>query len=304
MHHLGETARPGPIVEALVVKAIKAIAHRGEILPSERPPAELLLACSIGEEQLEVHWDPGPLRYPPEMESEAEIVWRSACSAASNDTLLFDGPLCALQSYTFENGRLAVSLTQTSYRYVLFAQYRAEEIVRRWGAEYLPRVLGVSAVVVTTDGALPLMVRSDKVGEFPGYRDVFGGHIEPKADERGGKPDPFLAIRHELEEELKLRAQHISCLRCIGLIKSLCNQKPELVFVCHLTQDYRTLLRSATREPRCSEMETIVRVNDDAGSFVKFLESWGSTLTPSAYGCLWLYGLQRGFFSLGPGKIH
>ncbi len=263
----------------------------------QKAPAELLLSCSLGEQELEVEWNPEPLRYPPDMEALAEEFWCQACASRAEDALLFDGPLCALQHFCLDNGRLLLSLSKTTYRYVLLAEKRAEEIVRRWGEHHLPRVLGVSAVVLTTDGVLPLMVRSNTVGEYPGRSDVFGGHIDPEVDLRAGRPDPFVAMRNELQEELKLRPHHIASLRLIGLIKSCCNQKPELVFTCQVNRSYRALRRSALRQPHAAEFAAIFGLADEAVALGNFLKTRTADLSPSAYGSLWLYGMQRGFFS-------
>lgn len=37
----------------------------------------------------------------------------------------------------------------------------------------------VCGVVIRSSGKLPLGLRSEHTRAYPGYRDVFGGHVEP-----------------------------------------------------------------------------------------------------------------------------
>jgi len=264
-------------------------------LPAD-DPAEVLLASSMQEADVEVQWDDRPPAYPPEMVAEADRYWHRLCGERGVGAFLFDGPLCALQSFHLQSQHLVLCLGRTSYRYALFANAYCSDIVQRWGREHLPQVLGVSAVVVTSDGTLPLMRRSDAVGEFPGLLDVFGGHIDPEADLLHGLPHPFAAIRNELAEELALTADHLISLRCIGIIRSRCNQKPELIFACQVPVDFPSLLEAGMHARGAGEFVEFLHVADEGATLQGFLRTKRADLTPSAYGSLWLYGLHRGFW--------
>ncbi|MCR4440488.1 MAG: hypothetical protein QHJ34_15445 [bacterium] len=265
-------------------------------------PAEVLVVCSVGQEELEVHWDAQVPQYPAEMVAVATHHWQRLCSEARPGAVLFDGALCFLRNFSWDGFRLHLSLGRTSYLYALFANAYCQEIVRRWGAEHLPRVLGVSAVVVSAGGVLPLMRRSDTVGEFPGRLDVFGGHIDPGVDVLAGVPHPFVAIGNELCEELDLRPAELNSLRCIGLIKSRCNQKPELVFACSVPGDLQELCRRAGGARGAGEFVDLLAVQDEPPALRQLLEKRRSELTPSAYGSLWVYGLYRGFWKYTAAK--
>ena len=265
-------------------------------------PAEVLASCCVDEAHVEVKWQNQLLTYPPEMEKAAADYWHRLCAEVRPRAHLFDGPLCALRDFHCQGDRLILSLARTSYRYALFANDRRQEIVRRWGSAHVPTVLGVSAVVTASDGVLPLGRRSDQVGEFPGMLDVFGGHIDPEADLRDGVPDPCTAIRHELGEELDLRPEEVTSLRCIGLTRSRCNQKPELIFACRVPLDFGSLVDQARRARGAGEFVTFLQVADQGATLGDFLKTHRAALTPSAYGSLWLYGAHRGFWHPEGGK--
>ncbi|MBC7185510.1 MAG: NUDIX hydrolase [Calditrichaeota bacterium] len=267
----------------------------GPAAVQSQEPADVLVLCSLAQDELEVQWDAQGAQYPVEMVTAATRHWQQLRSEARPGAVLFDGPLCFLRHFSWEGSRLRLSLGRTSYLYALFANAFCQEIVLRWGTEHLPMVLGVSAVVVTGDGALLLMRRSHTVGEFPGLLDVFGGHIDPEVDVLAGVPHPFIAMRNELCEELDLRPADLTSLRCIGLIRSRCNQKPELVFACRVPHDVQQLCRAARGARGAGEFVDLLAVNDDLPTFWQFLETRRLELTPSAYGSLWVYGLHRGF---------
>ncbi len=265
-------------------------------------PAEVLASCCVDEAHVSVTWQDQLLSYPPEMEGAVADYWQRLRTEVRPTAQLFDGPLCALRDFHCQGGHLVLSLARTSYRYALFANDHCQEIIRRWGSAHLPTVLGVSAVVATSDGTLPLGRRSDRVGEFPGMVDVFGGHIDPEADLRDGVPDPCTAIRHELAEELDLRPEEVTSLHCIGLIKSRCNQKPELIFACQVSFEFRSLIDRALRAPGAGEFVDLLQVSDQHAALGAFLKTHRTALTPSAYGSLWLYGAYRGFWPIEGAK--
>ncbi len=226
----------------------------------------------------QVEWVNEPPQLPLELEQAIEVYWQTLPKI-----FLFNGRLVRLDEWTM-NGTLQLMLRPTDYRTLLYSNRFTEEVRKRWGDRCLSRALGISAVLRSSDSRLLYIRRSFEVGEFPGAYDVFGGHIEVPCRDAS---QLFAAMHKELEEEAGLLPQEVD-LSLLGLIESLPNRKPELVFAadCHLTaaQITRRCSHAADRQ----EYSGIFSTLDEPAALSALLHD-AAVWSPSAYGSLRLY---------------
>lgn len=239
-------------------------------------------------EQVDIDWDPSPEALPSTLNERIEAFWSEHVRQTVKRTFVYDGTLSKLRDWQALSSTLRLKLIPTDYKTLVFANAYEEEIIRLAGEAFLPRALGVSAVVLTGDQRLLLIERSREVGEYPGKWDVVGGHLEPEGHGRAGAPDPFLAITTELCEEINLRQTVLKSLVCLGLIESLPARKPELIFLAEISQPAETMLDS--RPPILpKEIERVFTVSAEPKILRSFVQNNRSKFTPSAQGALALF---------------
>lgn len=240
-----------------------------------------LLTGHFAAHEVQVSWKSLAESRPPQLQREIDAAWQGL-----RPNPHFNGRIARLEGWEAEQGRLELQLRPTDYKTLLYSNGHVEEIVAQWGERALAKALGISAVVLSADGELILMQRSELVGEYPGCFDVFGGHIDAPA--RGGRPDPFASMEKELAEELALAAEDF-VLRCIGLVLARKTRKPELIFRAHTRLTSDALLQAATAAQDRYEYTRLLTVPAEAGEIAAFLQLNTERVSPSACGALELF---------------
>ncbi len=165
--------------------------------------------------------------FPPELYANAQKFWQEFVKPG-----MYNGKLARLSAWTIKSDTLELELGVTDYCTQVYCNHHLETVLQNWGENSLSYALGISAVVETQDNDILLMKRSRYLGEYPGFVDVFGGHIEIAAD-KSMPPSIDDAMLTELNEELGIEKQLLR-IEPLGLVESLPNRKPELVFFCQL----------------------------------------------------------------------
>jgi 8-oxo-dGTP pyrophosphatase MutT (NUDIX family) len=235
-------------------------------------------------------WDPGHVRLGwieqssrrlvPEVEQIIEETWTRAASTPG--VHLFDGPMCRMESVDLVDDTLTLALSPTSYKLFLGTNLHNPQLARKFGRCVMANPLGVSALLETADGFLMLGQRNSSVAYYPDRVHPFAGTLEP----RDGA-DAFAAVYRELKEELALTRDHISDVRCTGLIEDAAILQPELIFTarCDLTR----VEVDQHLDPTEHRATWAVPVQPDAiESAVR-----DPALTPVAVGSLLLWGRSR-----------
>lgn len=169
--------------------------------------------------QVETSWVKSTLRLPREVRDAVESAWKAAVRRRGK--LLFDGPMCRLESWRVEGTRLRMTFSRTSYKW--FWGINLNNLVRHdLGPPVLVNALGLSAALESSDGYLMLGRRNETVAYHPKRVHPFAGSAVDI--------DVFAEMRRELSEELGLGETDIADIRCIGMAEDLVIRQPELVF--------------------------------------------------------------------------
>jgi ADP-ribose pyrophosphatase YjhB (NUDIX family) len=248
---------------------------------SREQPYLALFAANFTAAAFSVHWDPSTRLVARELQTAIESAWERL-----DPNPHFNGRIIRLDNWSLSSEELVLYLSPTDYQSLLYSNAHVEEIVDQWGEEALAQALGISAVVVSADDRVVLMRRSDKVGEYPGCFDVFGGHID--LPEPAEKPDPFVSMAKELDEELALAAGTYS-LHCFGLLKARKTRKPELLFIAQCAEESEGLLQAAARARDRFEYTGLLSIVAEADAIREFLYRNGSQVSPSAFGALEMF---------------
>ncbi len=237
-----------------------------------------------------VHVNYQPIEYtlPGEFARRSLTFWET--QLAQPNRRLFNGALCRLENFSQTNGALHLSLSRTCYRDLLFSNANTNELLRALGENGPVRALGISAVIETADGFLPLIRRSEHVGEFPGGLDVVGGHVHPDDHLRNGVPDVFFAIADEVTAELGIPLHLLGNLICCGLGENWRHRKPELAFFLALPLTMKGVQQLAPSAREADEFTELLAVRAEKASLQRFIAENAARITPSAHGCLQIYG--------------
>ena len=166
----------------------------------------------FAEDAVELRYDPAAWSASYDAGRAAAIseAWaRAEAKAAATGGLLYNGPAFRLGGFEAPPGRLVLRFGDTDYRDFVGTRDLPE------GPYACP--VGAPALVVTSDGLIPLGRRAPHLEYNPGTLFCFGGMIDREADWRDGRPDLWGCVQRELEEELGLPAER-AAIRCLGLL--------------------------------------------------------------------------------------
>lgn len=242
------------------------------------PRFESLAAGLYQREDLHVHFNPTPHAPPPSIDLDGP--WRAACARWP---ALFNGPQVRLRSFQSSPGRLCIECELTDYRSFLGTNLRSGDLKGVEPARDFANPIGVSGGIVTRDGEVILIVRSENLSDYPGFPDTVGGgiHVDETESDAPAAIHPFDAMGREVEEELGLKADEFSVRHCLGLYRNRETFKPELVF------DVRTTLEAGRITSRCSEIQSIRRVRFTREGLEHLMNESTPALTPSCEAWAW-----------------
>lgn len=99
---------------------------------------------------------------------------------------------------------------------------------------YFANPLATCANIVTSDGFIPLGMRSNKVATYPGCLSVIGGFVKVNGDNRPNftakDVDFFYNMRKELSEELGLDKGDLDNAQFLGILRTTATRHPEIIY--------------------------------------------------------------------------
>ena len=186
-----------------------------------------------------------------------------------------------MDDWQIEQDHLILNLGHTNYKELLYSNHQT----LNGKEDFISGALGINVVLVSADAQVILIKRSSVVGEFPGKLDVLGGHIHPVEHVVSGTPDPFCAIQSEIAEEINPDFSGYS-ITCTGLIETVVNKKPELIFLATSSLSSQEILELGVKN-NCPEIAKFLTVSCE--NLTAFLETRVDDFSPSAFGALCLY---------------
>ena len=219
----------------------------------------------------------GTRRVVGEVERLIEEAWEEGKRRPG--VKLYDGPMCRMEYWKAEAGRLEIGLSETSYKPFMGTNLAHPELAENFGAEVMANPVGVSSAVESADGYLMLGKRNGSVAYYPNRTHPFAGALEPRD---GG--DVFGAVARELNEELGLRVNDVDLMRCTGLVEDLRLRHMEMLFRVKTKLSGGQIQGQVHRE----EHGDSVAVKADGDAVLEFLKD--PALTPVAVGSLMLWG--------------
>ena len=209
----------------------------------------------------------------PDVESAIERAWADA--SARLGAKLFDGPMCHLERCETSPDALRLWVSPTSYKPFLGTHLTGADVP----ASALANPLGLSAVLVTSDGWLMLGRRNASVAYYPNRIHPFAGSLEP-----GELTNVFEGVLRELDEELGLSERDVADMRCLGLIEDAKLRQPEIIF------SVRTTRTRAEIESQLDAAEHHAAVAIEATPADVEARMRDALMTPVAVGALALWG--------------
>ncbi len=193
-----------------------------------------------------------------------------------------------MESFEINNNHLTLHLGMTNYKELFYSNSFTQQIISNFNSKYLSAALGISAILISADEQIVLIKRSETVGEYPGKLDVVGGHIHPKEHAVSGKPEPFLAMKAEILEEVNLEITENDPIDIIGLIETSVTKKPELIFQVRCQQKCDEIKQTGANN-NSSEISNFLSIANNRDTISTFVEKKMNHFSPSAIGSLWLY---------------
>src|SRR5215471_15705062 len=102
--------------------------------------------------EVAISWTANSRKIVPQIEQLIEQEWESGKRRLGS--LLFDGPMCRLESLDLKAGRMQLKLSRTSYKPFLGTNLTNAQLADTYGREVLANPVGLSAIALSSDGFL------------------------------------------------------------------------------------------------------------------------------------------------------
>lgn len=284
---------PGVMLLILRLVSYRHASHKRLITaPSGSPAGEhpyfVEVDRSYAPAQMSQTWVDSPRKSAPQVEEMIARTWEVESAIAQEEgRMLYNGRLGRLAGLEASVTMLTLKLGPTNYRDFLGTNLFHAADVSRIGSVLRADALGISGLVLTSDGFAVLGVRGRKVVFHAGYVHTFGGLLED-GDRKPEGYDLIGSLRRELQEELGLSHSEIKHITVTGMVRDRAILQPELVFDV-LTQCTRAEL-AARFDPKSDPEHTEwVFVADDPEAAVEFLRQ-DRMITAVAKAALLLHG--------------
>ena len=163
---------------------------------------------------------------------------------------IFDGKLFHVKRQEFLLPQLVFDTCLSSFKEWIGT--KGIKFNRLFGQEGIIKPLSVGSMVVTSDNKW-IIGRRMKTYDFEGQYTLLAGYMDPDKDIVNFKPDPFFAIKREIEEETGInKNRDISNIVCLGLD---CTAQPYLAFSTQLRISYNELISNIPEEKEFRKFE-------------------------------------------------
>jgi len=289
----------------LLLLAMRAVSYRHPHSPRKNyaPPTRTdnVSSASFSVDALRVFhpgeisqaWNGANRPTSPTVERFIRQAWEAQTAlAAENPGSLFNGDLVRVIRVVVAEKKLHFDLGSTCFRDFLGTNLLNASTVIKSDARYLADALGVSSIVLTSDGFVALGRRSDLVAYHAGFLHTFGGLVETTDRDESGEFDFFAAAVREMGEELNITSKDISTIVAMGVIRDRKIHQPELLFDVTISLSKTELSACFDSHSPAQEHTGIEFVHDDPDAVLPFLSRSGP-VAPVAEAGLLIHGRRQ-----------
>jgi 8-oxo-dGTP pyrophosphatase MutT (NUDIX family) len=200
-------------------------------------------------ENIDCLYSPNRVEFRENEESFIEREWEKE---VKRNPTTFDGKLFHVKSHSFSQSGLVLDTCKSSFKEWLGTKNRAFKEVSGVSENRIIRPLSIGSMIVTADNKW-VIGRRVKAHGFIGQYAVVGGYMDPDKDLLNSKPNPFFAVRREIEEETGIdKKWDIDNVLCLGLSDI---DQPYLAFNVHLKISYEELISKIPEERELGKLE-------------------------------------------------
>jgi 8-oxo-dGTP pyrophosphatase MutT (NUDIX family) len=205
-------------------------------------------------------------------QDESSIINTEWKNVVTKKQSVFDGKLFHVKQQKIRPRHLIFDTCMSNFREWIGT--KSNRFKRIFGQGKTIRPLSVGSMVITADNKW-IIGRRFKTHDFQGQYTLLAGYMDPDRDVIDSKPNPFFAVRSEIEEETGLDMNKgIRNSICLGLDGV---DQPYLAFSTQLNVPYAELIAKVPKE---NEFRNFEVYQYDKLSIEKFIKSNYKHLTP------------------------
>jgi 8-oxo-dGTP pyrophosphatase MutT (NUDIX family) len=220
----------------------------------------ILAEGKLQPENIECYYSPNRIRF---QENEKAFIEREWNNEVRRKPILFNGKLFHVKSQDLFQSKLILYICKSSFKEWLGTKSNVFREI--FGQNRIIKPLSVGSMIVTYDHKWVIGKRLKTYG-FEGLYAVVGGYMDPDKDIINSKPDPFFAIKREIEEETGInKKRDIDYVICLGLNEI---DQPYLAFNTQLNISYKQLISNIPEEKELGKLEAYDYEKQAVGSFI------------------------------------
>jgi 8-oxo-dGTP pyrophosphatase MutT (NUDIX family) len=213
-------------------------------------------------ENIDCLYSPTSIRFQDEEKLIIEREWKKE---AKKKPTIFDGKLFHVKRQEFVLHRLVFDTCISSFKEWIGT--KSNEFKELFGQNRIIFIkpLSVGTMLVTADNKW-IIGRRLKTYDFEGQYTLLAGYMDPDKDIVNSKPDPFFAIKREIEEETGINKDcDIGNITCLGLDGT---DQPYLAFSTQLKMSYNELISNIPKEKEFKKFEAYQHERQSIENFI------------------------------------
>lgn len=243
--------------------------------------------------QLQIAYRDEPAPAIPALEAMVSATWAEQLETARQRGFrLYNGQVVRLLSHEVKDGHLLMVGGPSDFSHFLGTNYLNYHRADEFGWEAFSNPIGVSGILVTSDGRILYGRRNHRVACHPGFVQAFGGSLEIGELRPDGTFDGFACVLRELDEEAGVQSSDVTDMACLGLARDSRIRQPELVFDVSVRQTRKEMANRLRHDDPEQEHAAIVDCRDHPEAIVPFIQA-SAPVAPVAIGALFLHGRRR-----------
>ena len=173
---------------------------------------QIVTECRLQLENIDCLYSPIRIRF---QDNEKLFIEREWEKEVKRKPTIFDGKLFHVKRQEFLLPWLVFDTCMSSFKeWIGTKSNRSKKL---FGQNRIIKPMSVGTMIVTADNKW-IIGRRLKTYDFEGQYTLLAGYMDPDKDIVNSKPDPFFAIKREIEEETGInKNRDIGNITCLGL---------------------------------------------------------------------------------------